>query len=170
MITITDSTSGTPLKYTNTYTVTLGPIQGTLPNGAPEDTSVNATIPLATFAADARPSGIPAGYQITFTPSTTGTIETLLITRLFQSCTDGNGGDYAAGRIGWTGAGAFDQCVGNGHSARQSGRQYRRVGEFPGTNCASGTYKLYFNYGGPVSDAAVTSYSARCSFAGRPDL
>jgi hypothetical protein len=68
VITITDSTSGTPLKYTNTYAVTLGPIQGTLPNGAPEDTAVNATIPLATFAADARPSGIPAGYQINFTP------------------------------------------------------------------------------------------------------
>jgi hypothetical protein len=160
VITITDSTTGTPLKYTNTYAVTLGPIQGTLPNGAPEDTAVNATIPLATFTADARPSGIPAGYQIAFTPSTTGTIETLIVTGCSNPVPTATAAITPQGGSAGPGQALSISASGMAILPVNPGDSIAVSVNFPAQNAPSGTYKLYFNYGGPTSDAAVTSYSA----------
>ena len=79
VITVTDSSSP-QMKYTNTYTMTVAPVTSTMPNGAPEDRPANPADALATFTPDARPDGVPASYQIQFTPSQTSTIETLTVT------------------------------------------------------------------------------------------
>jgi hypothetical protein len=89
VITVTDSTPGTALKYTNTMSMNVAAVQSSLPNGAPEDNSASSTLAPATITTTP-PTGLPASYQINFTPNTSGTTtETLAVGGAHSG--DGNG-------------------------------------------------------------------------------
>jgi hypothetical protein len=158
VITVTDSTASTPMKYTNTYTMNIAPVSGAMPNGAPEDSAANPATALATYVPDAAPAGLPASYQVSFTPSQTSTIETLVITgcpnpKLTVTITPAGGTAGAPQQVNVSLSGEAILEVDPGASIAVSV-------DFPQQPPPSGTYNLYFNYDGPGSDASVTSYTA----------
>lgn len=72
VVQVTDA-SGTPQTYTNTLALTVA-VAGASP-AVPQATSLAQ----AQWQPDSRPAGIPDDYQIEFTPSTSGTSETLVV-------------------------------------------------------------------------------------------
>jgi large repetitive protein len=149
VITVTDSTSGTPLTYTNTMAMTVTAGAASLPNGAPEDAPGGGALAPATLALDPRPAGIPDSYQIAFTPATSGDIETLVV--------QGSPGPVTA------------TVNGNPAPVSPSGQLLVEVAAgasvpvtitYPAQGDLPGEFDLRFSYDGPRTDVAVSSYVA----------
>jgi hypothetical protein len=149
VIKITDSGS---LTYQNTMLMQVATPASNVPNGAPEDSIVNATVALATITYDNQ-SDLPAGYAINFTPSTDSTVETLVAIggqgQVTASITPSGGGASTPVMVSSAGMMLIevdpDQTVDFSIT-------------FPAETNIPSTFTLVFNLDGPPSDAAVTSY------------
>ena len=149
LITVTDSTSPTAVKYTNTMTMNVSGAQSSLPNGAPQDNSPNASIAPATITFDPRPAGIPDSYQIEFTPSTSSTTETLVVRGGPDPVTAQAGGNTVP-------VSASRQIL----VEVDAGANVTFQVTYPAQGDMPGIFNLLFDYDKPPSDVSVSSYVA----------
>jgi hypothetical protein len=146
-ITVTDSTSGTPLKYSNTMTMNVSGTQGSLPDGAPPDNTANSNLAPATLTMAARPSGIPDSYQVSFTPSASSSVETLIVQ---------GGPDPVTAQAGGNAVPVS--------TSRQvlvevdSGQSVAFTITYPAQGNLPGEFDLLFSYDGPQTDTSESSY------------
>ena len=150
VIKITDAGS---LVYTNTMLMTVATITGNLPNGAPQDSTVNATVALAILTLD-NASDLPAGYAINFTPSTDSTVETLVAI-----------GGQAPPTASLTPSGGASTPVQVSSSGQilievDPGQTANFSIVFPAQTNVPDSFTLLFNLDGPQADNAVSSYVA----------
>ena len=150
VIKITDAGS---LVYTNTMLMTVATITGNLPNGAPQDSTVNATVALATLTLD-NASDLPAGYAINFTPSTDSTVETLVAI-----------GSQAPPTASLTPSGGASMPVQVSSTSQilfevDPGQTVNFSIVFPAQTNVPDSFTLLFNLDGPQADNAVSSYVA----------
>ena len=148
-ITVTDSTAGTALTYTNTMSMNVTAAQSSLPNGAPEDNTASSNLAPATIAMDARPSGIPDGYQIGFTPNASGNIETLVVQGGPDPVTAMAGGNPVS-------VSASRQIL----VEVDAGANVTFAVTYPAQGSLPGEFDLLFGYNGPPSDTSESSYVA----------
>ena len=154
VITVTDSTTTTPLTYTNSLAMTVTAASSGSPNGTPAD-NPGGTLAPATPVWDARPAGIPDRYQISFTPATSGTLETLVVqgappgVTVTVTATDGS----TTINPPVSSSGRFAIDVPAGHTVRLD-VAYGAQAAMPGT------MDVWFSYDFPHDDAAVSSYVA----------
>jgi hypothetical protein len=149
VITVTDSTPGTHLTYTNTMAMTVTASAVGLPNGAPEDSPGGAALASATVTFDTRPGGIPDSYQLSFVPATSGDVETLVV--------EGGPDPVTATANGQPVTVSVLRQVSFEVPAGQSvpfAVTYPAQGNLPNV------FNLLFSYDGPQSDDAVSSYVA----------
>ncbi len=149
VITVTDSTQGTQLTYTNTMAMIVTASTGSLPNGTPQDTPGGSALAPATATWDARPAGIPDSYQIGFTPATSGDVETLVA----QGGPSGVSATADSQSIPVSAAGQVLVEVAAGAHV-QVAITYPAQGQLPGE------FDLLFRKEGPPSGASVSSYVA----------
>ncbi|HEX5191935.1 MAG TPA: hypothetical protein VFW09_03970 [Solirubrobacteraceae bacterium] len=155
VIEVTDSTSPTPLTYTNTLAMTVtAAADGASPNGTPADTPGGTLAPTKPTW-DSRPSGIPDSYQVSFTPATSGTLETLVAhgappgVTVTVTATDG----ATTSNPPVSSSGRFAVDVPAGHTVALQ-IVYGAQAAMPAA------MTVLFDYDGPPSDAAVSSYVA----------
>ena len=157
VITVTDSTQGTPLTYTNTMTMAVSASTSSLPNGAPQDTPGGSALAPATVAWDPRPAGIPDSYQLSFTPATSGDAETLV--------TQGGPAGMSA-----TANGQSVPVSASGQILVEvaAGTSVPFAVVYPAQTLMPGVFNLLFGYDGPPTGASVSSYVAGVPSPGDP--